>query len=242
MDEPRPYRSLGGAARITVIALAFGAVIDAFVAVHAMVDAQLMGRLSGDPTSVGHGRVVLSDTLRSTGALLQAIAFVATIVVFLVWFHRANRNLPALGARPRYGAGWATASWFVPIAALFIPKRATNDLYRAGGRDDGYPRIIDLWWAVWLVTSVFWRLATRVWPASSPSLADIRSADYAALVSCLLSVAAAVLAIRVVRLITHRQDARRLEGPVAVAEEPSENVFSVPPAWAPAPEHRPATT
>ena len=64
---------------------------------------------------------------------MDGTVFIATGVFFLFWFHRAYRNLPALGGDRRYGTGWAIGSWFVPFLNAWRPKQIVNDIWRESG-------------------------------------------------------------------------------------------------------------
>ena len=47
--------------------------------------------------------------------ILLGGAFLTTSIAFLMWIHRVQRNLPALGAGSlRFSPGWAVAYFFIP--------------------------------------------------------------------------------------------------------------------------------
>jgi hypothetical protein len=56
-------------------------------------------------------------------------ASLATAVGFLVWFHRAYTNLPALGIEPLpYATGWTIGAWLVPLLNLVRPKQIMDTI------------------------------------------------------------------------------------------------------------------
>jgi hypothetical protein len=53
----------------------------------------------------------------------QMVAYWVTSVAFFVWLHRANRNLPALGAIGlKFTPGWAVGCFFVPLVNVFFHR------------------------------------------------------------------------------------------------------------------------
>src|SRR5262245_62496938 len=54
-------------------------------------------------------------------AVFNLLVLIATIIVFLIWEHRANSNLRPLGVpRPEFSSRWAVGSWFVPFLNLVV--------------------------------------------------------------------------------------------------------------------------
>ena len=121
---------------------------------------------------------------------------VATTVVFIVWMWRGTKNNELLGrVRPRYSPGWSIGGWFIPFACLVIPVRIMQDLWHgsdtAPRQDDRYggrgTSLIGWWWGLFLASRIL--LFTPV--------------------GLVCSVPAAVLAIRLVRAVTSRQEVAR---------------------------------
>jgi hypothetical protein len=131
------------------------------------------------------------------------VAFTVTAAVFLGWFHRSYRNLAALGAQGRQlSPAWAVGWWFVPIACLWKPHGATQEMWRAGDPAAVRPsNLIRLWWAAWLVSLVLFNVAAF-------SGVDTGIVSWQGALSAQAAVLAAVLAILVVRSVSARQDER----------------------------------
>ena len=149
----------------------------------------------------------------------QFALYVSVIVLFIVWFHRAYSNLPALGvADPRWGKGWAIGGWFVPILNLWRPKQIANDIWRASDpnappeqgsawRQRDVPAVFQWWWAAFLVTNWIGNAAGRaVWTADTPS--ELARSAAVNGVANSFDILAALLAIVVVSRTTARQDER----------------------------------
>ncbi len=163
----------------------------------------------------------LLAVLETVAALTVLATTVVAGVVFLVWFHRAHRVLASANASPRHSPAWAVGSWFVPFVNLVIPKQAANDLWRAGA-PDRVPGFVHAWWALWLTSGVLRAFVGLV-------IADVgqdgkRDGNFDAVVglyllyllASVLAIAAAVLAIRLVRESSRRLEALPgAQGPVS---------------------------
>jgi hypothetical protein len=129
-------------------------------------------------------------------------ATLLSIITFIRWLSRAYRNVePLTGSAPRFRTSSAIWGWFVPILSLWRPKQIVNDVWRSGGAER-QPRFVTGWWILFLLGDA---LALR---STFSSLTE-RQSEQLGLAASILSVAAAVLAIRVVGAATQRQDGRR---------------------------------
>jgi len=209
-----------------VIALVAVIVSDILAIGSDLLEIRLMSRLvDGDDVSLSS---LDSDDLRQGVAALVVFAvFVASTVLFLRWFHRAYSNLPALRSQPRFKRGWAIGGWFVPIMWFWRPKQIANDIWRGS---DPSPRALEftrtevgsllgLWWAAWIIGGFVYTRSTLAYlntPAASDAgisalvgdVQDARDIRYAAILDVVASgidIAAAVLAILVVRALTSRE-------------------------------------
>lgn len=82
------------------------------------------------------GREVSADWEGQLGNSLQLISIaevvlsLALMVLFLVWFYKAYKNLPALEAsRLEYTPGWAVGGWFVPFLNLVRPYQVAREIW-----------------------------------------------------------------------------------------------------------------
>jgi serine/threonine-protein kinase len=216
----RVARWLRRALRVAVLIALVGAAVNAGDTVAAR-------RLLG--TGAGTGGLYLR-----VGAV-QALWFVVTAWLFLVWFRAAYANLPALGARgQRFRRWWAVGGWLVPIFSLFRPLQLLGDIWRASDPDDPpdqgvawrgrpVPALLGWWWLVFVASVLVRSITTEAVHAVAsflllglvPAQLDRyrNSAGMDALAD-LLTVLAGVLALAVVRRISARQEARaaRLAG------------------------------
>ncbi|MGW1889526.1 DUF4328 domain-containing protein [Streptomyces sp. NPDC002004] len=147
----------------------------------------------------------------------HAAALVVCGIVFVVWLRAARVNAEVF--RPdghELSRGWVFWGWVVPIANLWYPRRVVLDVWRSSDprRPDGPgPRpshgLVNAWWGLWLVG----HLSNLSDVADSRSTADYHDAFAGWAVYDLLDIAAATLAIVLVRTLTHMQQVRILQGP-----------------------------
>jgi hypothetical protein len=172
---------------------------------------------------VGGGAVTQEDVngyaIRAgVGSLLLLVAYVPAVVVFLLWVHRADANLPALGGRElKFSPGWAVGWWFVPFANVFQPLRVLREIWRASDPETGLTtarsrrgmpaRLIWLWWALWMLSNVVAALARSILAVDEPD--SQLAGHWIDLASNLLFAAAALAAVTVVKGADARQVEKR---------------------------------
>jgi hypothetical protein len=149
-------------------------------------------------------------------AVIELLALVASGVVWLIWQHRSQANLRALGAgNLRFSPGWAVGWWFIPVMNVVYPYLTMRELMKASDPASGAadwaatrtPAILGLWWASWLARLILGgvraALGGRFLTAS-----QLAQRDTVWLVANVVSIAAAILAILVVREVDRRQSAK----------------------------------
>lgn len=153
-----------------------------------------------------------ADSFYLTAGVLQLAAIFITGTVFLVWFHRTRVNAEFFNpAGHRKSRGWTIGGWFVPVIALWFPKQIANDIWWSSirSRERGVG-LITAWWLLWISSSVFSALSSRIAPRDgrydqAAELAELRRTISMGIVSDLLGIAAAVMAILFVRKLTEHQ-------------------------------------
>ncbi|WP_419996750.1 protein kinase domain-containing protein [Streptomyces boninensis] len=141
---------------------------------------------------------------------LYILFLIPTIVLWTVWFHRLRTNAEYFAPNGnRFAPGMAAGSWFIPVVYLFMPKMIANDIWKASapaaptGYATGAPGrgLLNAWWIVWLPTTVlfFWD-----WDRNHLT-ADNVAVD---MIQDVVTVAAGVLALLLVRKLSAMQDQR----------------------------------
>ncbi|MEE1941156.1 DUF4328 domain-containing protein [Streptomyces sp. TRM 70361] len=216
---PVPVPPTGLSKAVTVL---LGAVIAADVfslhgglAVHGLVGDLIAGR---PVTEAEFGQ---ADRLYGLTGVAQVATMLAAGVVFLVWFHRVRVNAEVfVPDGHRKSRGWVVWGWFVPVVNLWFPRRITLDVWNASSPvplSDPDPErpsrpLVNAWWTLWLLSMSVGNGAGRMYDRAEYAEA-IQSALVMLILSDILSIAAAVLAILVVRALTRMQQARILQGP-----------------------------
>jgi Domain of unknown function (DUF4328) len=65
-------------------------------------------------------------------AAIGEIAFLARLIVFVIWLYRARVNAEGRGWAQRWSPRWAVGVWFFPLGNLWYPFQIMADIWRAG--------------------------------------------------------------------------------------------------------------
>jgi hypothetical protein len=206
------YQSAHSRARIVIMLLLVGAALKLLTFPLQLV-AMYLPRLQPGEQLSDNPALALVVLLRASMSLLTLGVYFATVIAFLMWLHRACTNLPAFGADRkyiRYSPEWAVGSFFVPFVNLVVPYRAVRELWQKSEAVEqeffpdvvaSTPAFLPLWWALWLTSNI----AGNVYLQVEMARASREIATIAGIISGILSIAAAGLAILVVREIDRRQ-------------------------------------
>jgi hypothetical protein len=160
-----------------------------------------------------------NDARQGLVALVQLALLIVAAVFFIRWFRAAYSNLGVLGQpNLRFGTGWAIGAWFVPFLNLWRPKQIANDIWRGsapdappfekqGWKDAPVTPLVHVWWAAWIAAGIVGNIVARLW-WSGDTPDDIKTAAQGDIAFSFIDIAAAVLAIFVVRRLTSRQEER----------------------------------
>ena len=212
----RSFRPAAGLAIAAKVMLALNLLMSVVLFVSELVQYRLAERLL-------HGEQVPFAELDSNDArqlmlgILHFALYVATAVVFLMWFYRVHSNLEPLGGRDlSYTSGYAVGCWFIPFLNLVRPAQVAQEIWRNSdpaavgegiAREGPSSSLVGAWWIVWIVSNIIANVAARMsWSVNSPN--SLLSATAASMVAEAASIAAAVLALSVVSAIDARQTAR----------------------------------
>ncbi|SMO93574.1 DUF4328 domain-containing protein [Melghirimyces algeriensis] len=153
-------------------------------------------------------------------ALFQIPLFIAMIVAFCMWVHRIHRNLSSLGAKDlKFTPGWAVGYYFIPIANLFQPFRATQEAWKASDpsvetkpntswKSQTAPGFILAWWLVFIVSNILSNSAFRMSLRLEETIENMIFINNMYLFSDLVDIVSALLAMFVVWKLTARQEER----------------------------------
>lgn len=176
--------------------------------------------------------------LQGVLALMQFPAYVLSIVLFLVWLFRIYKNLSALrSSSTEFTPGWAMGWWFIPFANLVKPFQVVRSAWSESDPDfdpqtgfltsiqAGAPAFMSLWWAFWILSNISANITSKVYDLDK--METVLISGYFFILTGILSVVAAGLAIKVVMDITDRQDQRfKNIGLVTLSEPPPPPTFA----------------
>ena len=115
------YRSASMRSLIVISALGTGILANTGALLFGAAQLSLLKRIAAGQTP-SPGAAEANDLWQSLVALMQFAVFLGTVVVWLVWIHRAYANLDALGARDtKYSPGWAVGWYVVPFLNFMRP-------------------------------------------------------------------------------------------------------------------------
>lgn len=180
------------------------------------------------------GALVTGAQIRASNWRLSSGAWVAdgvllvTAIVWLVWQHRAQKNLEGLGAtRLRFTPGWAVGWWFVPLANLLKPFQTMRELWKASGDPYGWQTrttspLLGWWWGLYLGAQALIVIFAGVRDEAA-SDADLLAADWWAIAALAVRIAAATVAALLLWAVVTRQADTRTAVP------PRRDLATVPP-------------
>lgn len=214
------FRSLKNLSLYAVIGLAVVGTADAFSVLIGI------GQIVNPEASLDldeEGLMSIWLMLQGLVYLLKFPTYIFSFVMFLVWIHRAHSNLEPLQARDlQFTPGWAVGWWFIPFANLVKPFQVMREVWSESDPDadpsEGLflsaslrsaPTYMAVWWGMWILSNIASNITSRVYDPES--MANIEIGGVLFVITGVVSVAAAALAIMVVRDITDRQEKRHAE-------------------------------
>lgn len=194
-------RTLEGRAQLAIITLwlsVVAAVADAYA--HAsrlkLVQDGIDAQVERVPLQLPAADVDRADTWVAVALIASSVALVLTAVAWLAWQHRAASLLQTRTRGWRGDPARGVVVWLIPVANLVAPLLVVAELVRGAGLR--MPLTLGAWWLSWLAAAVLAGFGTK----HPDVLADQRLPDGLAVAGDVLTVAAGLLAIGIVRHLT----------------------------------------
>lgn len=204
---PARFRPSRTRALVTMAAIAVAGVVDVASIVHLAGFGELADGISSGAAGIREADAydVLTTSIGGSALVILVLAGLA----YVAWLSRAVENAPALGAgtpphSPRGAIGW----WFVPFASFVVPYQIVTDLHdrlAATATADRARPLLLAWWLTWISSSLLGYGAVF---AGDTTIEQLKTANSISMLSDVLHLVAAVLAILVIRRIVGREDAR----------------------------------
>ena len=215
-----PYRSGHWRARVTIILLAATIVLSLVNVISGYLQINLLSDAVAG-VEISEERVTLNDLREMAVALLSVLVYIATVVAFSMWIHRAYSNLPALGNPKQgleYSPRWAVGGFFIPFANLVIPFKVTREIWNKSDpnirSDDDFmfaqpasAPLVGVWWTFWIITNVADNIVFRL-SRGAETPETLLWLTKLGIGAAVLEIPAAIFAIMVVREIDRRQEER----------------------------------
>jgi hypothetical protein len=153
----------------------------------------------------------VNDMWQSIITEIELAVAIISIVVFLYWFYRAYRNLPALGATGlKFNPKWVIVYFFIPILALWKPFRALAEIWTVSGGEDNSSGtktryFLVPWWILFVVSNMMGFLIARGY-SSEPTIETIINYSSQDIAFQILVIIADALFIFIAKEICARQD------------------------------------
>lgn len=181
--------------------LSVASIISDFMQLHLL-------RLMNLGTAVTEEQIIANDARQGLIAGLSLLAFLPTMVIFLMWIHRMCRNCHGFGASGmEFTPGWAVGWYFIPIANLVKPYSAMKEIWQVSSDPAQWPRtpassLLGFWWGAWVLASVMGNVLTRLSMMDDIQIETITSLS---LVSNFCDLGLNILALLVVTAIYEKQ-------------------------------------
>jgi hypothetical protein len=154
------------------------------------------------------------DSIFALSGTIESAAFIAGAVAWLAWSSRTIDNEDALGIGPSsVTPALSIAWWFLPFANLVMPYLTHKEIYERYHRGLAVGAgIVLVWWLVYLANGVIGVIILGTWTAAE-TFDQLQSGLTMYVVSDLVAVCAALIAIVMVRRIQTRADVLAATGP-----------------------------
>jgi hypothetical protein len=177
---------------------------------------QLVQRVIDGGTVTFTEASAIDSELTSVWAISIIISIVF-LIIFLMWIHRAYRNLRSLGAdNLRFTPGWAIGGFFIPLYNFFHPILVIADLWKASDpyidtrdrlswKNAPVSFLIMFWWILFLIGFVGGNIYGRI-NTVSMSIEELYNFISAGMIIEGLGLIYVVVSIALYSKITSRQD------------------------------------
>ncbi|RNF89429.1 DUF4328 domain-containing protein [Streptomyces botrytidirepellens] len=161
---------------------------------------------------------------------LNALVAIPATIVWAIWFRRLRLNAEAFApGQHRMSPGWAAGSWFTPVVNLWFPKQIANDIWRASSPQGPHQvnrALLNGWWVTLLVSIGVGLMGSVQYTAADTKLTQLETGDVSgfgevrgviedmksalgiSIFAMVITIAAAILALLLVRQITAMQEQR----------------------------------
>lgn len=137
------------------LVLNFFALLSDYLEYSALINAQNSAYASAESL---HKAVELNSSRQAYVGILQMITALLTSILFLRWIYFSNANAHALKANGmQFTPLWSIVWYFVPIAHLWKPYQAMNEIWKCSENPHQWKSIktdsiLHWWWSLWILS------------------------------------------------------------------------------------------
>lgn len=195
------------------------AILNIIAVISGYSQAELLNRAIGGET-ITLAEATSNDSRQALIGFGQTALYIIAAVLFLIWIHRAHKNLTSLHATDlRFTPGWAVGWFFVPIMSLFRPYQVASEISKASDPNIGAPidgtswkniatsPIVGWWWAFFLISNFIGQIALRT-IFSGEELSDLLTSTNVYMVSDAIDVVGIIITIFMVQRISQYQETK----------------------------------
>ena len=214
---PRDFKSISGLSNWVQGIFIILAILSLIAVISGYLQSQLINAIINGEY-VTEDELLANDAREGFIAIAQLLFFLIAGIIFLVWVHRANKNLHSF-QKPvlKFTPGWAVGWFFIPIMCLFRPYQVVSEIWKASDPEIDpalntvehlqAPAVVALWWAFFLLSTFVGQIAARL-IFHDETLTDFLTSTYAYMVSNTVDIIGIIITIVMIRKINQSQEMR----------------------------------
>ena len=194
-----PYRDVRGLAKTVIILLACSGLLSLLLGVvntlyYAALDAPDL------ETQISNAEPI--ETMMMGVGVLMVLVYLSTVISFCMWTSRMMKNTWAIkGGNAQMKPGWAVGWYFIPLANLWKPVQAVQEM-RDAVFTHGKGLSLTPWWATWVISNFVSRISSKM---PTDTIAELQSSSLFDAVTSPLDIASAIFALLMVKKLTNKQ-------------------------------------
>ncbi len=146
-----------------------------------------------------------TQMLQGLFQVLELLLFVANVVLFCIWIHRAASNARALGARGFYHSpGWTVGWFFIPFASAFMPYFTVREVWQSSENpmnwsESRQPLVVLFWWVSYVAAGIVQIVAAVMLKSAKTDVSAQLAASHVGIAGSLLMLLSIGFMIELVR-------------------------------------------
>jgi len=172
-----------------------------------------------------------NDLREQVIGILYLIAYIISVVTFILWFRRAYFNLHLKVKHLSHTEGWAAGGWFVPIVSLVRPYRIMKELYQEtkelltkkgiAFNQNFSTSALGWWWALWLFNGFVGQILFR-YSLNAETIEEISTSSVLSMFSNIIGIPLALITVKVIKDYASVEPLLR-----QVTDEPTETILGL---------------